>query len=64
MTIALVEARWKLKENNFDFDSLPEVRKNDSIIWEHLQSAPYNFTLPELSAIINLRCSTGKNKQE
>ena len=55
MSTSLGEAKRKIQENNFAFDDLPDDR-NDVSIWNRLLDAPYNLSIPELSALKNDRC--------
>ena len=55
MSSSLGEAKRKIQENNFAFHDLPADR-NDASIWNRLLDAPYNLSVPELSALKNDRC--------
>ena len=55
------EAKRKIQENNFAFDDLPDNR-NDFSIWNRLLDAPYNLSVPELSALKNDRCPLPDNR--
>ena len=61
MSTSLGEAKRKIQENNFVFDDLPDDR-NDFSIWNHLLDAPYNLSVPELSALKNVRCQLPGNR--